>query len=189
MGHEDLQLRPPRGAQLPGRECAVLARASITSTACAWMRSPRCCISTTRASTASGLPNQLRRPRESRSDRFPEAAQLDGRPLLSRRADDGRGIDLVPRRDAAGAPRRPRLPLQMEHGLDERHAALHGARSAASPPSPQPDHVLVRVRVLGAFHPAAVARRSRARQALAARQDAGRRMAEAARTIGCCSAT
>ena len=54
LGHEDLQLRPPRGAQLPGRERAVLDRATITSTACASMRSPRCCISTTAASTASG---------------------------------------------------------------------------------------------------------------------------------------
>ena len=46
-------------------------------------------------------------------------------------ADDGGGIHVVSRRDAAGAPGRPRLSLQVEHGLDERHAALHGARSAA----------------------------------------------------------
>ena len=44
---------------------------------------------------------------------------------------------------------------------------------------PQSDYVLVRVRVLRTLHAAAVARRGRARQALVARQDAGRRLAEA----------
>ena len=78
----------------------------------------------------------LRRPRESRSDRFPEAAQLDGRPLLSRAsltmAEESTAFPgVTPPR----APRRTRLPLQVEHGLDERHAALHVARPAASPPS------------------------------------------------------
>ena len=43
------------------------------------------------------------------------------------RDDDRRGVDRVSRRHAAGAPRRPRLPLQVEHGLDERHAALRRA--------------------------------------------------------------
>ena len=53
----DLQLRPPRGARLPHLERALLARRSTTSTGCAWMRSPRCSTSTTRARTASGFPN------------------------------------------------------------------------------------------------------------------------------------
>jgi 1,4-alpha-glucan branching enzyme len=40
--------------QLPDLERAVLARASTTSTACAWTRWPRCSTSTTAARTASG---------------------------------------------------------------------------------------------------------------------------------------
>ena len=43
-------------AQLPHRQRALLARAASTSTACASMPSPRCSISTTRASPASGSP-------------------------------------------------------------------------------------------------------------------------------------
>ena len=43
----------------------------------------------------------VRRSRESRSDRVPEAAQLDGRSLLPGRADDGRRVDLICRCDAA----------------------------------------------------------------------------------------
>ena len=55
LGHARLQLRPPRGPQLPDRERAVLARASTTSTASASTRWHRCCTSTTRATRASGF--------------------------------------------------------------------------------------------------------------------------------------
>ena len=41
LEHLHLQLRPPRGAQLPGRQRAVLDRALSASTACAWTRSRR----------------------------------------------------------------------------------------------------------------------------------------------------
>ena len=40
-----------------------------------------------------------------------------------RRADDRRGIDRLARRVAADVPRRPGLQPEVEHGLDERHAA------------------------------------------------------------------
>ena len=43
----------------------------------------------------------------------------------------------------------------------------------------QSDHLLVHVRLVGEFHTADLPRRGGARQALAARQDAGRRLAEA----------
>ena len=95
------------------------------------------------------------------------------------RDDDRRGVDRVPGRDAAGAPRRPRLPLQVEHGLDERHAALRGVRPGPPALPPPARDLLVHVRVVGEVRAAGLARRSRARQGLAARQDAGRRMAEA----------
>ena len=71
LGHADLQLRPQRGAQLPGRERALLARASSTSTACASTRSPRCSTSTTRRGAGEWVPNVLRRQREPGGDRVP----------------------------------------------------------------------------------------------------------------------
>ena len=51
-----LQLWPPRGAQFPAEQRLVLAGASITWTACGWMRSPPCSTWTTRASPANGFP-------------------------------------------------------------------------------------------------------------------------------------
>ena len=69
LGHARLQLRPARGAQLPARERALLARASTTSTGCASTPSRRCSTSTTRASEGEWMPNELRRPREPRGDR------------------------------------------------------------------------------------------------------------------------
>ncbi len=152
---------------------------SITSTACAWMRSPRCCISTTRRKHGEWTPNRYGGRENLEAIEF--LKQLNWTighyfPGVLTMAEESTSFPGV---TPPGAPGRARLSLQVEHGLDERHAALHVARSAAPAPSSQPDHVLVRVRVLGALHPAAVARRGRARQALAARQDAGRRVAEA----------
>ena len=43
-----------RGAQLPGRQRALLAARSSTSTGCGWTRSPRCSTWTTPAPTAPG---------------------------------------------------------------------------------------------------------------------------------------
>ncbi len=48
-------------------------------------------------------------------------------------------FDRLPRRIAADRPGRPRLRLQVEHGLDARHAGLHVAGSDLSPLEPQPD--------------------------------------------------
>ena len=91
---------------------------------------------------------------------------------------DRRGVDLVSWRDAAGASRRSRLSLQVEHGLDERHAALRGARSDPPAFSSSAHHVLVHVRLVRTVRAADFARRGRARQTLAARQDARGRVAE-----------
>ena len=72
---------------------------------------------------------------------------------------------------------RPRLRHEVEHGLDARHARLH-APGADLPQVPsRPADVLDLVRVLRELRAAAVARRSGARQGLADRQDAGRRVA------------
>ncbi len=55
--------------------------------------------------------------------------------------------------------------------------AVHAPRAGPSPVPPRRDHVPLRVRVQRALRAAAVPRRGRARQGLAARQDAGRRLA------------
>ena len=73
--------------------------------------------------------------------------------------------------------RRPRLRLQVEHGLDARHASLLRPRSDLPPLPPGRDHVRPRLRVQRELRAAALARRGRARQGLAARQDARRPLA------------
>ena len=91
----------------------------------------------------------------------------------------GRGVDRVAGRLAADLRRRARLRLQVEHGLDARHARLLPARPDPPPVPPPRADVLPHVRLQRELHPAAVARRGRARQGLAAHEDAGRPLAEA----------
>ena len=64
----------------------------------------------------------VRRPREPRGDRLPAAAEHADARRASRHDHRGRGIDVVARRQPAGASRRSRFHLQVEHGLDARHA-------------------------------------------------------------------
>ena len=90
----------------------------------------------------------------------------------------GGGVDGVARRVAADVSRRARLRLQVEHGLDARHAHVLPEGPGLPPLPPPHADVLAHVRVQRELHPAALARRGRARQALAARQDAGRPLAE-----------
>src|SRR4029077_3810036 len=66
----------------------------------------------------------------------------------------------------------------MEYGLDERYAALLRARSPPPPVSSQHTHVFDDLRVHGEFHFAAFTRRSRPRQAFAARKNARGQLAE-----------
>ena len=75
--------------------------------------------------------------------------------------------------------RRSRLRLQVEHGLDARHARVLPARADPPPLPPRRAHVQHGVRVQRALRAAALARRGRARQALAARPDARRPVAAA----------
>ena len=73
--------------------------------------------------------------------------------------------------------RRPRIRVQVGHGLDARHAAAPPAR--ADPPSlpPRRAHVPAGLRLLRELRAPAVARRGRPRQGLAPREDAGGRLA------------
>ena len=58
------------------------------------------------------------------------------------RADDRRGIDRLADGLAAGLRRRPRLRLEVEHGLDARHARLLRPRSDLPQVPSQPAHLL-----------------------------------------------
>ncbi len=105
------------------------------------------------------------------------------------RADDRRGVDGVADGLAADVRRRARLRLQVGHGLDARHAAVPAARPGPPRPPPGRADVPRALRVHRELRAAALARRGGARQGLAARQDARRRLAAASPTCGCCSAT
>ena len=83
------------------------------------------------------------------------------------------------RRFAADLSRRPRLRLQVEHGLDARHARLSEARPDPPPLPPQRADLQHDVRLQRELHPAALPRRGRPRQGLALREDGGRPLAEA----------
>ena len=103
-----------------------------------------------------------------------------GRPRARAGRDlGGGGVDRVAGRLAPDLPRRARLRLQVEHGLDARHARVLRARADPPPLAPPRADVLARLRVHRELHPPAVARRGRARQGLDAVQDAGRPLAAA----------
>ena len=109
----------------------------------------------------------LRRSREPRGGVVPPGGQRHRLQAPPERRDDRRGVDGVAGRHAPDPSRRARLRLQVEHGLDARHARLRRARSRAPRLPPQPDDVLDDVRVQRELRAAAVARRGRARQGLA----------------------
>ena len=113
-----------------------------------------------------------------RGDRASAPAQHRRLRELPRRPDLRRGVDGLAGRVAADLRRRARLRLQVGHGLDARHAGVHAPRAGAPQVPPERAHLPHGLRLVGELHPAAVARRGGARQGLAARQDAGRRLAE-----------
>ncbi len=103
------------------------------------------------------LPNPDGVQRQPRRRRLPAPLQRAGLRRPSRRDHHRRGVHRLGRRVAADRCRRPRLRLQVEHGLDARHAGLHGARSGAPALAPRPHDVRPAVRVDGEFRAAAVA--------------------------------
>ena len=74
------------------------------------------------------------RPREPGGHRVAQGVQRAGASAVPGRADDRRGIDGLARRFAADVSGRAGLQPEMEHGLDERHAArtCGTSRSTAS---------------------------------------------------------
>src|SRR5262249_26770702 len=80
------------------------------------------------------------------------------------RIDDRGGTDRVAQGEPPDLRRRPRLRLQVEHGLDARHAVVLRARPNSPPLPPQPAHVRPALRLERELHPAALARRGGARE-------------------------
>ncbi len=187
LGHADLQLRPQRGAQLPPRERPLLAATNTTSTGCAWTRSRRCSTSTTRARRASGCRTSTAASENLDAIEFLQAAERRSRTPASP------GVLMIAEESTAWpgvsrpvVPWRSRLRAQVEHGLDARHARVLRARPRPPPLPPRPAHLQHDLRVHRELRAAALARRGRAREGLAARQDARRPLAAASPTCARC---
>ena len=123
-------------------------------------------------------PEPVRRQGEPRRDRLPRRFNEEvyrDYPDVQTIAEESTAWPMVSRPDVR---RRARLRLQVGHGLDARHAAVPGARPDPPQVPPQRAHVPDALRVQRELRAAALARRGRPRQGLAARQDAGRRVAE-----------
>ena len=136
-------------------------------------------------------PQPLRRQREPRGRRAAPGLQ---RPRSTAsfpgRHHHRRGVDGLARGLAAGRRRRPGLRLQVGHGLDARHARLPAPRPRPPPLAPRPSSRSDRsTPTQRALRAAALARRGRARQGLAARPDARRRLAEVRQPAAAATAT
>ena len=122
---------------------------------------------------------RVRRAREPRGHRLPARPERGhARPRAGH--DHGRrGVDGLAGGVAPDRRRRARLRPQVEHGLDARHARVLRARAGPPELPPRRAHLQPRLRVHRAVRAAALARRGRARQGLAAVAHAGRRLAAA----------
>ena len=133
LGHARLQLRPERGAELPALERALLA-ARVPRRRPARRRGRVDALPRLLAQRRRVGAERVRRARGSRRRRVPAAVERGRARARARRDLRGRGVDRMARRLAPGLPRRARLRLQVEHGLDARHARLlrSASRSTAA---------------------------------------------------------
>ena len=104
----------------------------------------------------------------------------------------GGGIDVVARRQPAGASRRPRVHLQVEHGLDARHARVRARGSGPPPLAPQPRDVLdalhVHARTSSCRSRTTKSCTARARCSTRCRATCGRSTRRCARSTATCTA-
>ena len=78
------------------------------------------------------IPNRYGGREDLDGGRLPAHLQREHLPPAPRRADHGRGVDLLADGLAADLPGRAGLRAEVGHGLDARHAGLHGGRSRCS---------------------------------------------------------
>ena len=126
------------------------------------------------------MPERVRRPRGPRRRRVPQGAQR-GRPRAASPAWSRRRRSRRRGRACRGPTYLGGLGFGFKWNMGWMHDTLALLPAGPDPPPLPPPRadVLAHVRVHRELHPAAVARRGRARQGLAARQDAGRPLAAA----------
>ena len=152
---------------------------SSTSTGCGSTPSPRCSTSTTPASPASGRPNVHGGRENLEAVQFLQEMnatvdkRVPGAVTIAEESTSWPGVTRPTSDDG------PRLRLQVEHGLDARLARLPAARAGAPRLPPRRADVLDRLRLVGELRAPDQPRRGRARQGLAAAQDARRPLAAA----------
>src|SRR5882724_12241711 len=98
------------------------------------------------------------RARKPGGDRIPARVQPHHARRISGSHHRGGGINRLAAGDSAAVYRRSRLFLQVEHGLDARHAELFRARANSPEVSPARSHVRDAVSSSREFYFAAVAR-------------------------------
>ena len=126
----------------------------------------------------------VRWPREPGRRQFSERGQRGGLRPLSRGHGHRGGVHRLAGRVEADLPGRPRVRVQVEHGLDARHPRLLPPRPGAPPLPPWRADLRAAVRLERELHPAALPRRGGPREGLAAQQDAGRPLAAARQSAG-----
>ena len=127
LGHARLQLRAQRSPEFPAVERAVLA-GRVPRRRAARGRGRVDALPGLLAARGRVDPEPVRRARKPRGDRLSAAAQRADARRLSGHDHRRRGIDGVAGRQPARTSWRPWFHLQVEHGLDARHAALRRTR-------------------------------------------------------------
>ena len=130
-------------------ERAVLARRSTTSTGCAWMLSPRCSISITRARQGEWVPNRYGGNENLEAISFLCAFNEVVHSEVPGVDHDRRGIDRWPGVSAPTYLDGLGFTLQVEHGMDARHARHYF--EPGSDLSPVSSQAISRSRMLYAF--------------------------------------
>ena len=172
VGLVHLRPRPSGGPQLPRRQRAVLVRGVPRR------RDPRRrrrVDALPRLLEAAGRvdPELLRRTGEPRGGAAAAGGERHRIPRVPRHRQRRRGVDVLVGRDGVDRQGRPRVRVQVEHGLDERRPALPRPGPDLPAVPPQLDDLRADVCVQRELRPADQPRRGRARQGLAPAQVAG----------------